>query len=356
LPGGTFNISALQIHGRNLSEHYLGTLNTASGIEAQNTTRLWELWYQQEVLNKRVDLKIGQQSVDQEFMFSPYAATFVNTMFGWPGVPSYDMPNGGPAYPLSALGVRARAQISQSLTALAGVFDGDPIGNDPGNLSGTNFNLRNGALFIGELQYSINQPAEGEAHFGKYRSGLPGSYKIGVWYNDEAFNDLRYDNSGRSLADRASTNIARRTHGDYSFYAVADQMVWRPNPGEPRSIGVFARIMGAPGDRNLVSFSANAGIVMKAPFLGRENDSVGLGFAYIKVGSHARGLDVDSGNRVRGSETAIEATYQYQVTPWWQLQGDLQYTFNAGGGQNPADPSKALRNTFVVGVRTNIAF
>ncbi|MEA3122980.1 MAG: porin [Paraburkholderia sp.] len=356
LPGGTFNISALQIHGRNLSEHYLGTLNTASGIEAQNTTRLWELWYQQEVLNKRVDVKIGQQSVDQEFMFSPYAATFVNTMFGWPGVPSYDMPNGGPAYPLSALGVRARAQISQSLTALAGVFDGDPMGNDPKNLSGTNFNLRNGALFIGELQYSINQPAEGEPHFGKYRSGLPGSYKIGVWYNDEAFNDLRYDNSGRSLADRASTNIARRTHGDYSFYAVADQMVWRPNPGEPRSIGVFARIMGAPGDRNLVSFSANAGIVMKAPFLGRENDSVGLGFAYIKVGSHARGLDVDSGNRVRGSETAIEATYQYQVTPWWQLQGDLQYTFNAGGGQNPADPSKALRNTFVVGVRTNIAF
>jgi porin len=356
LPGGTFNISALQIHGRNLSQHYLGTLNTASGIEAQNTTRLWELWYQQSFLNKRVDVKIGQQSLDQEFMVSQYAATFVNTMFGWPGVPSYDMPNGGPAYPLSALGVRVHGQISQSLTALAGVFDGDPIGNDPKNLSGTNFNLHNGALFIGELQYSINQPAEGEPDNGKYRSGLPGTYKIGVWYNDEAFNDLRYDTTGRSLADRASTGIARRTHGDYSFYAVADQMIWRPNPAEPRSVGVFARIMGAPGDRNLVSLSANAGIVMKAPFRGRENDSVGLGLAYIKVGSHARGLDADSGNVVRGSETAIEATYQYQVTPWWQLQGDLQYTFNAGAGQNPNNPSKALRNTFVVGVRTSITF
>ncbi|MEA3116691.1 MAG: porin, partial [Caballeronia sp.] len=105
LPGGTFNASALQIHGRNLSEFNLGTLNTASGIEAQDTTRLWELWYQQSFLNKRMDVKVGQQSIDQEFMVSSYAATFVNTMFGWPGLPSYDMPSGGPAYPLSGLGV-----------------------------------------------------------------------------------------------------------------------------------------------------------------------------------------------------------------------------------------------------------
>jgi len=90
--GGNFNISALQIHGRNLSERYLGTLNTASGIEAQDATRLWEMWYAQSLLDNRVDVKAGQQSIDQEFMVSRYSGTFVNTMFGWPGVPSYDMP------------------------------------------------------------------------------------------------------------------------------------------------------------------------------------------------------------------------------------------------------------------------
>jgi porin len=356
LPGGTFYASALQIHGRNFSQHYLGTLNTASGIEAKDTTRLWELWYQQAFLDKRIDVKIGQQSLDQEFMISQYAATFIGTTFGWPGVPTYDMPNGGPAYPLSALGVRLRGEISPSVTALAGVFDGDPLGNDPNNSSGTNFNLHNGALFIGELQYSINQPVEGEAEVGKSRRGLPGIYKIGVWYHNGQFSDQRFDNTGLSLASPSSTAIARQLHGNYSFYAVADQMIWRPDPGEPKSLGVFARVMGAPGDRNLVSFSANAGIVMKAPFKGRDYDSVGLGLAYIKVGNHASGLDADSGNAVRGSETAIEATYQYQVTPWWQLQGDVQYTFNAGAGQNPNNPTKALRNTFVIGVRTNITF
>lgn len=358
--GGLFNVSGLQIHGRNLSADNLGTLNTASGIEAQGTTRLWELWFQQSFMNKRFDIKVGQQSIDQEFISSAYAATFVNTMFGWPALPSYDMPSGGPAYPLAALGVRVRAQITPSLTALAGVFDGDPLGNDANNLRGTNFNLHNGTLIIGELQYSINQPSDGEM-VGADSNALPGTYKLGVWYNNGRFDDLGLDNTGRSLADPASSGTALSHRGDYSFYAVADQMIWRPDPDEPRSIGVFARVMGAPGDRNLVSLSANLGIVMKAPFAHRENDSMGLALTYVKVGSHAHDLDLAYRAQggpygVRTSETALEATYIYQLTPWWQIQGDAQYTFNAGAGQNPNDATQPLRNTFVIGARTTITF
>jgi len=364
LTGGTFNVSALQIHGRNLSQHDLGTLNTASGIEAQDTTRLWELWYQQSIQDQRGDVKIGQQSVDQEFMVSQYAATFINTMFGWPGVPSYDLPSGGPAYPLSALGVRGRYKITPEITALSGVFDGDPLGNNPNSLSGTNFNLHDGALFIGELQYAINQPADGQMDAGRSGRvrGLVGTYKIGAWYNNGHFADRRLDDTGLSLADPASNGIAETHRGNYSLYVVVDQMVWRPNLDGPRSIGVFARLMGAPGDRNLVSSSANVGAVMKAPFDGRDNDSIGLGLAYIKVGDHARELDQDNlffdgpPFAVRGSETAIEATYQYQVAPWWLLQEDVQYTLHAGAGQNPNDPAQSLRNTLVIGVRTTLIF
>ena len=361
IPGGLFNVSALQIHGTNLSTSNLGTLNTASGIEATPTTRLWELWYQQSFFDKRLDVKIGQQSLDQEFIVSQYGTLFINTMFGWPALPSYDMPSGGPAYPLAGLGVRVRGQIAPSLTALAGVFAGDPLGNDPNNLSGTNFNLHNGTLWIGELQYAINQPSEGEL-VSADNHGLPGTYKVGFWYNNNPFADQRFDNTGLSLANPNSTGIAAQHQGNYSFYAVADQMIWRPDPDEPRSIGVFARVMGAPGDRNLVSLAANLGIVMKAPFKGRDNDSVGLAATYIKVGNNVHNLDLDqqmfTGGPygVRTQETTLEATYQYQVTPWWILQADAQYTLNAGAGQNPQDPTAPLRNTFVVGVRTNITF
>ncbi|AOK56580.1 porin [Burkholderia stagnalis] len=359
--GGSFNASALQIHGRQFSPNYLGTLNTASGIEAESTTRLWELWYQQSLLDERVDVRVGQQAIDQEFMTSAYSAAFINTMFGWPALPSYDLPSGGPAYPLSALGVRVRAKLTPSLTALAGVYDGDPLGNNPNNRSGTNFNLHDGALFIGELQYAINQ--EGSTGGTKTPGGLPGTYKLGVWYHSGSFADQRDDTTGLSLANPDSNGVGRPHRGDYSVYAVADQMVWRAGPDSPRSLGVFARVMAAPGDRNLVSAAANVGVVLKAPFAGRDNDSAGLALTYIKVGRHVRALDEDARAfggggpyGVRGSEAALEATYNYQVAPWWQIQADAQYTFNAGAGQNPSDPRAPLRNTFVLGLRTNVTF
>jgi len=105
LPGGTLNISALQIHGRSLSPYYLDNLQAANGSEADDATRLWELWYDQQI-GPVFDLKLGQQSIDNEFIVSQYSGLFVNTMAGWPLIPSEDLYAGGPAYPLSSLGVR----------------------------------------------------------------------------------------------------------------------------------------------------------------------------------------------------------------------------------------------------------
>ena len=110
LIGGTFNLSALNIRGRSISTDNLENLQTTSGILATPTTRLWEVWYQQAFLDGAFDVKLGQQSLDQEFIASQGSALFINTMMGWPMVPSADLYAGGPAYPLSSLGVRLRAQ------------------------------------------------------------------------------------------------------------------------------------------------------------------------------------------------------------------------------------------------------
>src|SRR5471030_3015507 len=366
LPGGTFNVSGLQIHGRNLSQHTLLTLQSASGIEADASTRLWELWYQQSLLDGRVDVKLGQQSLDQEFMISQYATPFMNATFGWPVLPSVDLPSGGPAYPLSSLGVRVRAKPADAVTVLAGVFDGNPAGSNTGdpqkqNSHGTNFNLGNGALFIAEMQYAINQPpADPKA---PQPGGLPGTYKLGFWYNTQNFADLQHDTNGLSLANPASNGIPASHRGDYSVYAVADQMIWRPSADSPQSVGVFARVMGAPGDRNLVDLGVNAGITLKAPFKGRDNDVAGLAVGYAKIGANAQGLDRDTasfstpGYPQRSAETIVEATYQYQVAPWWQLQADFQYAFRpAGGIPDPANPSARVHDEAVVGIRTVVNF
>ena len=371
LPGGTLNISAFQIHGRNLATDNLLNLNTNSGIQATRSTRLWEAWYQQAFLNGRVDLKIGQQSLDQEYIGSAGAGLFINTMMGWPVVPSFDLYAGGPAYPLSSLGVRLRGRISDQVTALVGVYDDNPPGGPfyddsqvrGGSQSGTAFNTRTGALVIGELQYFLNQPVEGQVVTVGGRPGLSGAYKIGAWYDTAKFYDQRIDTTGLSLADPASSGLPRFRRKNWSIYGVADQTVWQPNPDEPLSVGVFTRLMGAPGDRNLVSLGINAGVTVRAPFKGRDNDSFGIGYGLAGVGRSASLLDKDTALQsgtlasARSSESFVEVTYQYSVAPWLLVQPDFQYIFlPAGGIANPNNPAKRIGNEAIFGVRTNITF
>jgi porin len=367
--GGLFNVSALQIRGRSLSQYYLYNLQTVSGISATPTTRLWEAWYQQSFLDGKLDVKFGQQSIDQEFMASAGSALYLNTMMGWPMVPSANLYAGGPAYPLSSLGVRVRGQVGP-FTLLGGVFQDNPPGGpfaDDSQLRGTsrwggNFNLRTGALAIVEIQYAHNLPANGDMDDGSRTGGLPGTYKLGAWFDSAAFPSQRYDSSGLSLADPASTGNPRMLRRNYSVYAVADQMVWQSQDDDGRSVSLFARAMIAPGDRNLVDFSVNAGVNLKAPLPGRGDDTFGLGFGFTTVSNGARGLDRDTAffsgpSPVRSHETFLEATYQVQVTPWIQIQPDLQYIMRPGGGiSNPNNPGQMLKNELVVGVRTNITF
>ncbi len=369
--GGTFNISALNIRGRSLSADNLLNLQTVSGISAAATTRLWEAWFQQSFFDGKVDVKLGQQSVDQEFMTSQGSSLFINTMMGWPMIPSADLYAGGPAYPLSSLGVRLRAQPGGGFTVLGGVFQDNPPGGpfaDDGQLRGStrwggNFNLRTGALVIGEIQYALNQPSAGDMDTGAGSGGLPGTYKLGFWYDSAPFPSQSVDNTGLSLADPASNGVPLMLRNNFSIYGVMDQMVWRPAEDSPRSLNVFARLMGAPGDRNLINFSVNAGVTLKAPLPNRDDDTFGVGFGVARVSNGARSFDAASAAfsgtpvPIRSSETFIEVTYQVSIAPWWQMQPDFQFVFNPGGGiLNPNNPAQKVGNEAVFALRNVITF
>lgn len=367
LYGGVFNVSGLQIHGQNLSAETLHSLQTASGIEGERATRLWELWYQQKLYDDRIDVKIGQQSLDQEFMVTQNGAYFINTMMGWPMLPSANMPGGGPAYPLSALGFRTRAHITDDVTLLAGVYSGTPA---PGgwsadsqttNCCGTSFTLGPGVLAMAELQWAF--PGPNTIVMAGQPDPLSRTYKIGFWYDSAKFADQQYDSTGIPLASPASNGQPLMHGGDYGFYAVADQMVYRVADDPDRNVNVFVRPMFTPlQDRNLIGFSVNGGVTVHEPFFGRDADTFGLGVLYTNVTSGAAGADRYAAfynpavyTPVRSFETVLEATYQYQATPWLQIQPDAQYTINPGAGlANPNTQSWTLiRNEAVFGVRLN---
>jgi porin len=367
LKGGTLNVSGLQVYGGQLNEDDLLVLQTLSDIDAPEGVRLWELWYQQKFGDK-FDVKIGEQSLDEEFIIAPTGnSLFINGVSGWPGLPTVDLPGGGPVYPLAALGIRGRAELTDSVTVLAGVFNGSPIPFDSPNTPASNphgvsFPLDMGTLAIAELQYAYGSSAQGKANAD---GPLPGNYKIGAWYGSTKFDDQRTDTIGLPLASSLSNGDPAQHHGDFSLYGVMDQMIWRSKGNANRSLNVFFRPMFTPyQDRNLVSASINAGFALHAPLPTRDNDAFGVEMGTVWATSGASSFDRQMQfflpsvyTPIRSSETFFEASYQFQVAPSWVIQPDVQYFINPGMGiANPDEPTQRIKNEFVIGLRTNVNF
>jgi porin len=101
LKGGIFNVSAYQNYGHGISASKIDNLSLVSNIEATRSARLYELWYQQSLFGGAVDVRLGQLGADEEFIITRYDAWFINSAFGWPTLPTVDLPAGGPAFPLA---------------------------------------------------------------------------------------------------------------------------------------------------------------------------------------------------------------------------------------------------------------
>ena len=107
----------------------------------------------------------------------------------------------------------------------------------------------------------------------------------------------------------------------------------------------------------------NAGFVLRDPIphIDRDDDTFGIAMGLAHVSNDVSDLDRETAyytgdyTPIQGSETFVEATYQYQYTPWCQIQPDIQYVFNPGGGiANPNNAGQRVQNELVVGVRLNI--
>ena len=360
--GATIHATGYQIHGRGLSANALGNLLAASGIEARRGTRLFTLWFEQNLFDKNVAFRVGQLAADDEFAVSAVGAVFVNGTFGWPTILAANLPSGGPAYPLAAPGLRVRVRANETFSLQAAIFSGDPAGTgaepDPQrrNPSGTTFSFSGGVLVMAEA--AISNAAAG------WLTDLPGTIKAGFWYHSGGFDDLRFDNGGLSRADPASTGVARRHRGNYGGYLVVDQTIWRVPGSKERELNAFVRFGANPDDRNLIGWYVDAGLAFKGPFAGRAEDTIGVAFGFARIGDGARGLDRDTARftatdtPTRDYEAVFEITYQAQITPWWTIQPDLQFILHPGGTVvNPRSPSGSIsRDAIVLGLRTVLKF
>jgi porin len=101
--GGRIFFNAFQIHGRGPSGNLVGNAQLVSSVEATRDTKLYQLWIQQALLDGHLSIRIGRGGTNDEFMVTQYGANFLNSSFGFPGLPSVDLPSGGRIIPWPAL-------------------------------------------------------------------------------------------------------------------------------------------------------------------------------------------------------------------------------------------------------------
>jgi porin len=358
----TFHANVFQIDGGGLSRGALLNSMVVSGIEALPTTRLYEIWFEQK-WGTKVALRAGQLAADTEFMTAKYTDVFTNASLGWPAGLSLNMPSGGPSPPLAALGTRLRADVTDYLTLIGGVFDGDAAGPGPDDPQlrdryGVNFRVNDPPLVLAEAQFLWNAK--------KGDPGLEGKLKLGGWRHFGSFTDERFASSGLTLANPALGGVPANLTGDFGIYSVFEQKLYRVGQDNDRGIGIFARASYSPPDRNIVDLYSDAGVEFVGLNEQRPKDKFGIAAAYARVSPWAQALDTDfqhlSGSAwpIRSYEGLLTAVYQYEVRAGFTLQPNFQYITHPGGGAtNPLgvnQPGKILKDAAVLGLRTVLKF
>ena len=101
-PPGGYWLSGQDISATNLGNNIF----TVSNIAGFPTFRMNELWFQQNFMNDRISIRLGQLAADSQFCVSTYATVFLNGTFAWSPDLYTNILNGGPAYPMGAPGVQ----------------------------------------------------------------------------------------------------------------------------------------------------------------------------------------------------------------------------------------------------------
>lgn len=157
-----------------------------------------------------------------------------------------------------------------------------------------------------------------------------GNYRLGIWNDPQP---------------KTNSDGTKNKRDDIGAYTSCDWLVYEENPGteDSQGLGVFARYGYAPSNKNDVTNFFSAGLHYQGLIDGRDDDICGL--------AYARGVFADTADSTytEDYESVIEAYYNAQITPWFNLSPNIQFVKNAGG-------SNTAKDAIIVGLRSAITF
>jgi porin len=313
--GALMHFNPLWLAGDDITDAVDGFTHV-SNIEGLGDVRVFEVWLEQALWSRAFSVRAGILAADQEFAVNPAGSVFCSSAFGAPVILTANL--SWPIYPVGALGVRLRANLSEALYVQAGVYDGNP-GSEGHNRSGlqVHWSHTEGTFAIAEARWtSANEH--------------PSILKAGVFHHSAEFPN--YGNGGSAAG----------LTGAYALYV---QRLWNPET-MPGKLDAYIRPGISQADRSVLPFVMDTGFSWTGLIPGRSADVFGVAWVYGRVGSDFAS-SVSPGPS--GSESVIETTYRFFVTPAWSLQPDLQYVIHPGGGVG-------IPNATVVGLRMILHF
>lgn len=303
--------------------------------------RLVVFTYQQTFANGLADILVGRTNIAQDFAHSNLYCNFQNN--GLCGRP-YSLPaNGGfLTDPLSAWGGRVRVKPGAGdIYIQAGGYEVNP-----------NLAHSNGLDFTGRGDTGVVLPVEAAYVVGNDKAGTLGTYKLGGYYDTSRTTDQLRNLRGLPVA--TDGGAYRTLHGRFTWYAFADQMLFRFG-GDPKRPFIFlAGYTHAPSNRSLIADEEYVAVVMKGPLTARPGDTLSL---LALSGRISPDLRTDQFLRralvadvaVQHPEHVVEANYNIRVAPWLHVVPGIQHIFNVN-----ADPRR--HGATVLDLKTSVNF
>ena len=339
LKGLQFHVSGVYREGKNLAGD-IGNRFPPSSIYGSEEIRLYNLYLEQEMFSDKLSFKIGRLGTGDDFAQSPlYWIFLTNSIDGCP----INLPINFffTVYPTATWGARLKFQPANAFVWKGGIYNEDA---DIGRMSahGADFSIRRnkGILFIQEFGFVPNQYESAE--------GLPGNYKLGLFYSTGRFKDLYQDENGNSYALTGLSQ--KRRYGNYGFYLHLDQMLYREPGTKDQGFTPFFVAVWQPERINEIPLFFDLGLTYKGLIPGRDCDIAGIGLAYGRWSRQLNKYHSDAGAEKQTFETIVEATYKIAINKWLYFQPDIQYIINPNGG------NQNTGNALVTGARIGITF
>jgi len=312
--GASFFGYVLYNNGAALSDGRVGDAQVVTNIETVRSTRLFELWYEQQFTSWDLSSRVGLYNLNAEFYATPSSAIFINASHGI-GPDFSQTGEAGPSiFPNTSLALRLQQSVSDQLAWRAVVLDAVP--GDPDHPARTVVELRGdeGLLAVAELDF----------HPGNYRLGWGG------WRYSKR--QTRIDEQGDAIS-----------WGSYGFAEVAlagDSL-------DNATVSGFVRGGVAEHSVNRFENFIGAGLTFDGALWNCPQHSFGFGYARVQNGAMYRDVQTLQGLGTRNEETDLEIVYQFPISQNLVLKPDLQYVINPN-----TDPN--LKNSLVFGLRAQL--